>query len=190
MTVSWVANRFGLVILLALIVSLAVACGQATPTPTPAPTPEPTATAVPTPTPEPTATATPVPTPTPVPTAAPSPTPTPELVVDTPTPAPTVPPTATPGASDTGTSRPPHVFVGTATINGAPAPAGTEITALIDGIVVASVFTVEGGEFNEELYVMGNVGETVNFRIGDLAAAESFEVETGGITLVTLTATR
>lgn len=190
MTVSWVANRFGLVILSALIISLVVACGQATPTPTP--TPEPTATAAPSPTPEPTATATPDPTPTPVPTDTPSPTPTPspELIADTPTPAPTVPPTATPGASDTGTSRPPHVFVGTATINGAPAPAGTEITALIDGIVVASVFTLEGGEFNEELYVMGNVGETVNFRIGDLAAAESFEVETGGITLVTLTATR
>jgi hypothetical protein len=191
MTIAWSANCFGLVIMAVLIVSL-VACAQATPTPTPTPppTPEPTATTAPTPTPEPTATATPEPTPTPAPTATPRPTPapSPDIVVDTPTPAPTVQPTRTPGASDT--SRPPHVFIGTATINGQPAPEGTEITALIDGVVVASVFTQEGGEFGEELYVMGNVGKTVTFRIGDLEAAESFEVETGGVSLVTLTATR
>jgi hypothetical protein len=187
MTVSWLANRFGLVILSVLIISLVAACGRATPTPTIAPTPtlEPTATAAPTPAPEPTATATPEPTPTATPN--PTPTPIPEIIADTPTPGPTVQPTATPGGSDTGTSRPPHVFIGTATIAGEPAPAGTRITALIDGVEVASVFTREGGEF-DPIYV-GNPGRTVTFRIGNLTAEESFEVETGGADIVTLTAT-
>ena len=94
-----------------------------TPEPTATPVPEPTATPVP----EPTAMPTPEPTATPVPT--PTPTPVPPTPVPTPAPAATAAPTSVPsapgGAPERNDAVPPHIIVGTASIDGSPAPAGT-----------------------------------------------------------------
>ena len=69
----------------ALVLTVAVACGEVAPEPTPTPTPEPTAT--PTPSPTPTPTPLPTATPTPVPTSTPIPQPTATPLVPTPTPS-------------------------------------------------------------------------------------------------------
>ena len=184
MTNCWVNKRFGLIVLGVLVAVLLVACGQETPTPEPtlAATPLPTATAMPAPTPTAVPTPTPEPTATPIPTATPTPPPVVEL--DTPTPQ----PSPTPQTTVTQDSRPPHVFVGTATINGVPAPEGTVVVALIDGVEVAQSFVSSDGSF-EALYV-GNPGRTVTFRIGNVMARESFTIEVGEADIVTLTATQ
>ena len=89
-----------------------------TPEPTATPLPEPTATPVPeptaTPVPEPTATPVPEPTPTPVP-PTPAPTPVP-IATAAPTPAPSAPD----GAPERNDAVPPHIIVGTASIDGSP----------------------------------------------------------------------
>jgi hypothetical protein len=97
-------------------------------------------------------------------------------------------PAPTQQSGSSSTSRPPHGFVGTAEINGAPAPEGTVISVLINGNEVTSSLVLSDGEF-EPIQVLGYIGEEVTFMIGDLTAAQSFEVESGELTLVTLTAT-
>jgi len=119
------------------LVLVLTACASGTPrTPEPLPTlvplstftprPEPTATRIPEPTatppPAPTATPVPAPTATPVPAATPLPTATP-----IPPPAPLAAP-----LPERDNSEPPHVFVGSVTINGAPAPNGTEVTVWLE----------------------------------------------------------
>ncbi|MCH8280452.1 MAG: hypothetical protein IIC96_07195 [Chloroflexi bacterium] len=79
----------------------------------------------------------------------------------------------------------PSVFGGTATLDGAPAPDGTTVSALIDGTVVAAT-TVENGAYAftipqppDESYS----GKTVTFLIGGATAAETgiWEAEGGGV---------
>jgi hypothetical protein len=161
----------GSIVVLVLIALIVAACAE--PTPTPSPTPEPTATPAPTPTPEPTATPTPAPTPTPEPTT-------------TPTPEPTATPAPTPAPTPAGQAQlPPHVFIGTVMIDGAPAPDGTVVTALVNGAEVGSA-VVTNGEFTN--LQVGVPGETVTFRVGDLTANETTTTEVGGATVVDLTA--
>jgi len=78
----------------------------------------------------------------------------------------------------------PSVFGGTATLDGAPAPDGTTVSALIDGTVVAAT-TVENGAYAftipqppGESYS----GKTVTFLIGGVTAAEfgTWEADGGG----------
>ena len=80
---------------------------------------------VPTRTPSPLPTATAVPTPTVIPTPTPTPTPSPTLV---PTPVPTIDIAKSP-LPEVVNDNPPHVFVGTVTIDGQIAPDGTEVSA-------------------------------------------------------------
>ena len=98
-----------------------------TPVPTLVPTPVPTVTLaptiVPTTVPTPVATLVPTPIPTTVPTAVPTPTP-----VPTPVPTLAIPKLPLPAVVN---DNPPHVFVGTVTIGGQPAPEGTEVTAWV-----------------------------------------------------------
>jgi hypothetical protein len=165
----------GSIVVLVLIALIVAACAEPTPTPspTPEPTPEPTATPAPTPTPEPTATPTPAPTPTPEPTA-------------TPTPEPTATPAPTPAPTPAGQAQlPPHVFIGTVMIDGAPAPDGTVVTALVNSAEVGSA-VVTNGEFTN--LQVGVPGETVTFRVGDLTTNETATTEVGGATVVDLTA--
>ena len=122
--------------------STAVAQPQAQPTATRLPTQAPTASLIPTPTSAPTAT------PLPTPMLAPTDTATPRLVVGiarpTATPVPT--PTPAPDLDQLGQNRPPHIFMGTVMVGGLPAPDGTVIKALVDGVEVASV-QVEDGKY-------------------------------------------
>ena len=72
-------------------------------------------------------------------------------------------------------------------MNGSPAAEGTQVVALIDGVEVASTTVLSDGEI-EPLFIVGNVGKTVTFRIGNLMADQSFTIERGELDSVTLTA--
>ena len=160
----------------------AVAQLEVQPAATPASTAITNATAVPTPTAEPTAT------PLPTPTLAPTTTATPRLGVGmvprTPTPFPT--PTPVPDLEQLSQNRPPHVFVGAVMIDGLPAPDGTVVRALVNGVEVASV-QVEDGKYLPLVILIP--GQTVTFTVGDWTAAETFLTEVGGVDVLNLTAT-
>ena len=74
----------------------------------------------------------------------------------------------------------PHVFVGTATLDGVTAVDGTAVTAWVDGAQVAAT-NVTGGT-----YVLlvesaaGFAGETVLFKVGAGTANETANWEEGG----------
>ncbi len=118
-----------------------------------------TAESTPSPTPTPAPTATPRPTPTPAPTATPRPTP-------TPTPAPTTEPPQLPGSSE-----PPHIFAGTANLNGNPAGQGVAIDAYDAGRLIGATVTQAGGRFSIHVHRAEGV---ITFRVNNQAAAESW----------------
>ena len=75
----------------------------------------------------------------------------------------------------------PHLSAVTANVDGAPAPDGTVVSAWIDGEQVGSG-TVDGG-VAVLLIEQGDssfAGKTINFKIGDLDAAETDTWEEGG----------
>ena len=150
-------------------------------TATTVPTAVPTATTIPTPTAEPTAT--PVPTPTLAPTATATPRLSAGIVPHTPTPLP--PPTPVPDLDQLSQNRPPQILVGTVTVDGLPAPEGTIVRALVNGVEVASV-QVEDGQYLPLAILIP--GQTVTFMVGDLTAAETFLTEVGGVNVLNLTA--
>ena len=156
---------------------------EAQPTATSVPTPAPTPTVEPTFVPEPTAT------PLPIPTLGPTATATPRIIMGivrpTPTPAPT--PTPLPDLDVLRQNLPPQIILGTVTIDGSPAPDGTVVRALVDGVEVASVQVMEGKYPRLDFLTPA---QTVTFMIGDLTAAETFVTTVGGIDMLNLTATR
>ena len=137
----------------------------------------PTATTMPTPTAEPTATLAPMATATPRLTM--------RIAPRKPTPISTS--TPVPDLDQLSQNRPPHIFVGAVLVDGLPAPDGTVVRALVNGVEVASV-QVEDGIFPALAVLIP--GQTVTFLVGDLTAAETFFTEVGGIDLLNLTATR
>ena len=122
------------------------------PTATPAPTPRPTAT--PHPTPRPTATPYPTPTPTPRPAVAPA------------VPAATTTPPQLPGGNE-----PPHIFTGTATLNGRPTGQGIAIDAYDGGRLIGATVTQAGGRFTIHIHRSQGV---ITFRVNQQATAESW----------------
>lgn len=71
--------------------------------------------------------------------------------------------------------EPPHVFLGSATINGSPAADGTVVAALVDGRQVAAT-TVSSGSYVVEVEAEPTdsfAGKTVTFKIGGFPAAET-----------------
>src|SRR5919106_1386656 len=80
---------------------------------------------------------------------------------------------------------PPHVFIGTVTVNGLPAPAGTEVTALADGQALVSTTVEPDGTYT--LLVPQTEGE-VTFRVGTLTTQQRADWEQGGADMVNLTA--
>ena len=175
------------------LVLVLTACASGTPrTPEPLPTlvplstftprPEPTATRIP----EPTATPPPAPAPTPTPTPAPAPAPT-----ATPVPTATTLPTATPipplaPLPERDNSEPPHVFAGSVTINGAPAPNGTEVTVWLEEFnAPLGAGTSSGGDYS----VLANQhgaqsfeGRTLIFKVNGQDSGETAIWEKGGAT--------
>ena len=108
------------------------------------------------------ATPTPRPTPTPYPTPTPTPRPT-----ATPTPAPTTDPPQLPG----GSSEPPHIFTGTATLNGRPAGTGIAIDAYDGGRLIGATVTQAGGRYTIHVHRSQGI---ITFRVNQQAAAESW----------------
>ncbi len=80
---------------------------------------------------------------------------------------------------------PPHVFHGTVSVNGLPAPTGAEVTALAGGQPVATDAVDQNGEYT--LLVPQSEGE-ITFRVGTLNAAETSNWEQGGANIMNLTA--
>ena len=83
---------------------------------------------------------------------------------------------------------PPHVFIGTASINGLPAPEGTVLVAFLDEKLAGSAVTGADGKFSN-LMVMGP-GARVTFKIARHDATQALTWELGGLDAVHLTASR
>ena len=81
---------------------------------------------------------------------------------------------------------PPHVFLGSAIINGNPAPEGTIVAALIDGVTVSTVEVDASGRYVN--LQVSTAGTAVTFTIGGLPAAETATSERGGLGILNLTA--
>jgi len=82
----------------------------------------------------------------------------------------------------------PHVFVGTASLDGATAADGAAVTAWVGGEQVAAT-TVKGGEY--DILVgdsVGYAGETVSFKLSGADASETAAWVEGGGDIVNLTA--
>ena len=73
---------------------------------------------------------------------------------------------------------PPHVFIGTVTENGVPAPVGRAVTASIDGVVVGSTTVKAGGGYT--MLVNQGTGTAITFMVGNLDAAQTASWEQGG----------
>ena len=85
---------------------------------------------------------------------------------------------------------PPHVFVGSATLDGVAVADGAAVTAWIDGEQVAAT-TASGGEYSL-LIDQGDssyAGKTVSFKISGSDAAETASWKQGGGDVLDLTAT-
>ena len=154
-----------------------------TPEPTATPVPEPTATPVPEPT------ATPVPEPTATPVPAPTPTPVPPTPVPTPVPAATAAPTPTlpdpDGAPERNDAVPPHIIVGTASIDGSPAPAGTVVSAHAGDLELASA-DVAGDDGNFSFPIPYPDAE-VTFKVNGITALNAMvNTQIGGSTVLNL----
>ena len=142
-------------------------------------------------------------TPTPVPTAVPTPstTATPVVPTATPLPAPTPPPTPPPTPMPTYTPMPvpdplperdnremPHVFVGAVTIDGAPAPDGTEVTVWLNqydspigtGSSVDGNYSVLANQYGSSSFE----GIRVVFKVNGEDSGETAIWEKGGATIL------
>ena len=85
---------------------------------------------------------------------------------------------------------PPHVFVGTVTLDGATAVDGAAVTAWIDGEQVAAT-NASGGEYSL-LVDQGDssyAGKTVSFKVGGANASETAPWMQGGGDVLNLNAT-
>ena len=84
---------------------------------------------------------------------------------------------------------PAHGFVGSVTLDNAPAPDGTTVAASVDGAEVAST-TVTNGRYNLAVDQKDDNfdGKTVSFRVDGNPAAESSTWMSGMVETVNLTA--
>jgi len=84
-------------------------------------------------------------------------------------------------------SVPPHLFIGTATVNGLNAPSGTVITAMIGGEAKGSVKVGSNGAYTRLLVSSGS-GSEISFVLDSLTADETATWEQGGSTVLALNA--
>ena len=84
-------------------------------------------------------------------------------------------------------SVPPHLFIGTATVNGLIAPSGTVITAMIGGEAKGSVKVGSNGTYTR-LLVDSGTGSEISFVLDSLTASETATWEQGGSTVLALNA--
>jgi hypothetical protein len=81
----------------------------------------------------------------------------------------------------------PHVFTGTARVNGEFMAPGTEITALINGEEQGSTTVKANGEYEALVVEQGN-GTEITFRVGTLTADQMAIWKSGAATMLDLTA--
>ena len=88
---------------------------------------------------------------------------------------------------------PPHRFAGSVTLEGEPAAAGTSVTALVGGAECGSATVITGASGSTYSLDVpadcADAGDTVNFQVGGVAAAEYGMWASGGRTDLDLTAT-
>jgi hypothetical protein len=102
-----------------------------------------------------------------------------------------------PAITSAQTPGPPHIFTGTATLDGQPAANGTLVTAWIDGVQVSKNLAaysngVVGGRYGiqvEEVPGKPFGGKSVRFKIGSADATQSQNWVSGEVTPLNLTAT-
>ncbi|MCI0904343.1 MAG: hypothetical protein J4N75_12660 [Chloroflexi bacterium] len=83
----------------------------------------------------------------------------------------------------------PHVFVGTVTLDGAPAVDGAAVTAWVDGEQVAAT-NASGGQYVLQVEsTTGYAGKTVSFKVSGANASQTIVWEEGGGDILNLTAT-
>ena len=85
-------------------------------------------------------------------------------------------------------ASPPQVFIGAVTINGVPAPQGTEIAALIDGVSVATAEVNDEGNYSLTVADQ-SAGATVTFTVNGQAVTPTGTVEVGGLATLALSLT-
>ena len=84
---------------------------------------------------------------------------------------------------------PPHVFVGTASLDGTPAVDGAAVTAWIDGEQVAATNTTEGEySLTVDQGDSSFAGNIVSFKVSSANASETATWITGGAEILNLTA--
>ncbi len=85
-------------------------------------------------------------------------------------------------------STTPHLFTGTAVLDGATAVDGTAITAWVDGQQVAATNIVNGSYVFKVGGESGYAGETVVFKVAAATADQTADWELGGATVLNLIA--
>lgn len=75
-------------------------------------------------------------------------------------------------------SVPPHIFIGTVTVNGLNAPAGTTVTAMIGEDVRGTAVVGANGTY--EMQVAAGTGSEITFMVETLTANETATWEQGG----------
>lgn len=83
----------------------------------------------------------------------------------------------------------PHVFVGTVTIGGQPAPDGTEVSVWVsDYDAPVGTETVSGGKYSLKILKYGDAfaGKTLIFKIADKDTRTTASWESGGATVLNL----
>jgi hypothetical protein len=88
---------------------------------------------------------------------------------------------------------PPHIFTGTATLDGAAAANGVAVTAWVDGVAVPGASgVVAAGRYNLQVLQPDGVsylGKSVKFKVGAADATQSQNWVQGGADVLNLTAT-
>ena len=81
---------------------------------------------------------------------------------------------------------PPHIFIGSVTVNGLSAPSGTVVSAVIDGVEQGNATVSTAGSYT--LQVSQGSGTDVVFMVDTLTASETATWQQGGADVVNLTA--
>ena len=81
---------------------------------------------------------------------------------------------------------PPHVFIGSVTVNGLSAPSGTVVSAVVDGVEQGNTTVSSSGSYT--LQVSQGSGTDIIFMVDTLTAAETATWQQGGADVLNLTA--
>lgn len=89
-------------------------------------------------------------------------------------------------SAKSGGSSPPHIFIGKAKVDGRSAPAGTLVTAYIDGLPQGASTVKSDGSYT--LPVHRGKGARIIFKIGNLTAHQSATWQQGSASVLDLSA--